>query len=135
MKFTKTIKRLMDMKIISPCVVTQESVRTNDNVTYSMGLESCWTLASGHCGKTPNFGVFTKKSGSKMATMAYFGGHQVEIDTNGGVKINGNGISLPEGKEHVHSESGVEIFKVFKWGASINVYSFMRVWVSTGKEK
>jgi hypothetical protein len=131
LKFTKTIKRLMDMKIISPCVVTRESVRTNDNVTYSMGLESCWTLASGHCGKTPNFGVFTKKSGSKMATMAYFGGHQVEIDTNGGVKINGNGISLPEGKEHVHSESGVEIFKVFKWGASINVYSFMRVWVST----
>merc|ERR1712020_818918 len=70
LKFTKTIKRLMDMKIISPCVVTRESVRTNDNVTYSMGLESCWTLASGHCGKTPNFGVFTKKSGSKMATLA-----------------------------------------------------------------
>ena len=40
-------------------------------------------------------------------------------------------MSLPEGEEKTHSENGVEIFKLFKWGSTVNVYSFLRVWVST----
>ena len=45
--------------------------------------------------------------------------------------LTGQSKSLPEGQEVTHSENGVEIFKLFKWGSTVNVYSFLRVWVST----
>ena len=63
--------------------------------------------------------------------MIYIGGHQVEIK-NGNVKINGKDTPLQNGKDHKHSVSGQEIFTVFKWGSTVNVYSFLRVWVATG---
>jgi len=130
LKFTSTIKSLMDMKIISPCVATSKSIRTNDNVTYEYQADSQWTLVSGHCAQTPSYGVFTKRDGPKFTIMIYIGGHQVEIK-NGAVKINGKDTSLQNGKSHKHSVSGQEIFEVFKWGSTINVYSFLRVWVAT----
>lgn len=131
LKFTSTIKRLMDMKIIAPCTATIGSVRTMDNVTYPYNAGSCWTLTSSHCGPNPVYAVFSKKVGNKLAIRAYFGGHSVEISPSGGVKVNGASMSLPEGEEKTHSENGVEIFKLFKWGSTVNVYSFLRVWVST----
>merc|ERR1712024_305805 len=66
LKFTSTIKSLMDMKIISPCVATSKSIRTNDNVTYEYQADSQWTLVSGHCAQTPSYGVFTKRDGPQV---------------------------------------------------------------------
>jgi hypothetical protein len=100
--------------ILGPCVATTESVRTNDNVTYSYPIGNCWTLTSAHCGPNPNYAVFTKKSGSKMAAKAYFGGHLVELTPNGNdvsVSINGRAMMLTDGKEETHTQNNVEIFK------------------------
>merc|ERR1711936_1062478 len=72
LKFTRTMKTLMDMQIISPCVATTESVRT-------------W----------------------------------------------GKATPLQNGKDHKHTVSGQEIFTLHKWGSTVNVYSFLRVWVAT----
>ena len=47
------------------------------------------------------------------------------------LNISGVTKSLSEGQEETHLENGVEIFKLFKWGSTVNVYSFLRVWVST----
>jgi hypothetical protein len=133
LKFTKTIKNLMDLGILSPCIADSASVRTNDNVTYPISFSDCWTLVSGHCGPTPSYAVFTKKvSGSKpLALKAYIGGHSIEINAAAGsVLINGSPVTLEEDKEHEHTEAGQEIFKVFRWGSTYNVYSFLRVWLA-----
>ena len=100
-------------------------------MTYEYQADTQWTLVSGHCAQTPSYGVFTKKSGPMFEIMIYIGGHQVEIK-NGNVKINGKDTPLQNGKDHKHSVSGQEIFTVFKWGSTVNVYSFLRVWVATG---
>lgn len=131
MKLTRTIKRLIDMKVIYPCVATTGSVQTNDNVTYPYNAGSCWTLTSAHCGKTPNYAVFTKKVGTRLAVRAYFGGHLVEISDHGDVTVNGQAMSLTDGEEQEYSKNDVEIFKIVKWGSTINVYSFLRVWIAT----
>jgi len=131
MKMTRTIKRLIDNKIIYPCVATIGSVQTNDNVTYSYDAGSCWTLTSAACGPQPSYAVFTKKVGSRLAVRAYFGGHLVEVSDHGDVSINGQAKSLVDGEEITHSNNDVEIFKLVKWGSTINVYSFLRVWVAT----
>ena len=39
--------------------------------------------------------------------------------------------SLTDGKEEVFKHDDVEIFKYVKWGSTVHVYSFMRVWIST----
>ena len=100
-------------------------------MTYAYNADSAWTLVSGHCAQTPSYGVFTKKSGANLEIMIYIGGHQIEIK-GGNVKINGKATALQNGKEHKHSVSGQDIFTVFKWGSTVNVYSFLRVWVATG---
>ena len=119
------------MLFLDPCVATVGSVQTNDNVTYPYEAGSCWTLTSGHCGPNPAYAVFQKKVGNKLAIKAYFGGHNIEIDQNGGVKVNGAAKSLTPGKEEVFKNDDVEIFKYVKWGSTVHVYSFMRVWVAT----
>merc|ERR1712241_1112259 len=131
LRFDGKVKRFMDMKIIAPCVATTQTVQTMDNVTYPYQASSCWTLTSGHCGPNPAYAVFTKKVGNKLAIKAYFGGHNIEIDQNGGVKVNGAAKSLTPGKEEVFKNDDVEIFKYVKWGSTVHVYSFMRVWVPT----
>merc|ERR1711899_223061 len=131
MKLDRMIGRLIQSKIIYPCVATVGSVQTNDNVTYAYNAGSCWTLTSGHCGPNPAYGVFAKKSGNKLVTKAYFGGHEFEIGTGGDVKVNGASKSLTPGKEEVFKQDDVEIFKYVKWGSTVHVYSFMRVWVAT----
>lgn len=131
MKMTRTIKRLIDMKIIYPCVATIGSVQTNDNVTYPYNAGSCWTLTSGHCGPTPSYAVFSKKVGNRLAVRAYFGGHLVEISDHGDVTVNGQSMSLTDGEEQEYSKNDVEIFKIVKWGSTINVYSFLKVWIAT----
>jgi len=131
MKLDRMIGRLIQSKIIYPCVATVGSVQTNDNVTYPYEAGSCWTLTSGHCGPNPAYAVFQKKVGNKLAIKAYFGGHNIEIDQNGGVKVNGAAKSLTPGKEEVFKNDDVEIFKYVKWGSTVHVYSFMRVWVAT----
>merc|ERR1712072_545752 len=130
LKFTRTMKTLMDMQIISPCVATTESVRTNDNVTYAYNADTQWTLVSGHCAQTPSYGVFTKKTGNKFDIMVYIGGHEILIQ-NGNAKVNGKATPLQNGKDHKHTVSGQEIFTLHKWGSTVNVYSFLRVWVAT----
>lgn len=133
LKFTKTLKRLMNAKIINPCVVTSQDIRTMDNVTYSYTPNSCWTLASAHCSDTPTYAVFTKKSsGLPLAMRAYFGGHLVEFVPSGpkkiDVMINGQKKTL-NNKEYTHTSNGQEIFKIYQWGSTYNVYSFLKVWV------
>jgi len=131
LKLDRTIGRLIQSKIIYPCVATVGSVQTNDNVTYAYNAGPCWTLMSGNCGPTPAFAVFSKKVGNKLETLAYFGGHQVQIDVHGGIQINGASKSLVDGREEVFKNDDVEIFKYVKWGSTIHVYSFLRVWVAT----
>ena len=99
-----------------PCVLTSETIRTNDNVTYSYEPSSCWTLASAHCGPKPAFAVFTKKaSAMPIAMRAYFGGHLVEMTPTGAnaidVKVNGNPVTVSEGESYTHTKDGVEIVK------------------------
>jgi len=132
MKLDRTIGRLIQSKIIYPCIATLGSVQTNDNVTYSYDATSCYTLMSGNCGPTPAYGVFAKKDGNKMKVKAYFGGHQVKINPDGNsITINGAKKNLRAGKEETFENDGVEIFKYVKWGSTVHVYSFMRVWVAT----
>ena len=66
-----------------------------------------------------------------MAVKAYFGGHHVEISEGGEFKLNGAAKPLTDGKEEVFKHDDVEIFKYVKWGSTVHVYSFMRVWIST----
>jgi hypothetical protein len=134
LKFTKTIKNLMDIGILNPCIADTSVVRTNDNVTYPITFGSCWSLVSGHCGPTPTYAVFAKKVGGglPLAVKAYIGGHTVEFTPSGGsvnVVIDGAAVTLEDQKEHEHNEGGQEIFKIFKWGQTYNIYSFLKVWV------
>jgi len=134
LKFTNTMKRLFDIGLISGCTANSESIWTLDNSTYSYTPTSCWTLLSGHCSPTPTFAVFVKKSGSTkpLAMRAYFGGHLVEMIPRGAKKIqvivNGE-PKVIEDKEFVLTENGKEIVKIFKWGETYNLYSFLKVWV------
>jgi len=135
LKFTRTIKRLIDNGILNPCIADSASVRTNDNVTYPITFSNCWTLVSGHCAPTPSYAVFTKKvSGSlPLALKAFIGGHTVEITPSGGsvnVLLDGEAHTLEDQKEHEHNENGQEIFKIFRWGSTYNIYSFLKVWIA-----
>jgi hypothetical protein len=134
LKFTRTIKRLMDYGIISPCIATMDSVRTNDNMTYSYDLGNCWSLMSGHCSPDPSYAVFMKKTSGRLpvAAKVYIGGHSIEFDPSGGsvsVTVDGSPINVMDQVEHEHVEGGTEIFKIFRWGSTYNVYSFLKVWV------
>ena len=124
-------KNYLFENFLGPCVATTESVRTNDNVTYAYNADTQWTLVSGHCAQTPSYGVFTKKTGNKFDIMVYIGGHEILIQ-NGNAKVNGKDTPLQNGKDHKHTVSGQEIFTLHKWGSTVNVYSFLRVWVATG---
>jgi len=136
LKFGGLVKRLFDNRIINPCIATTETVRTNDNVTYSYEPSSCWTLTSATCGPNPAYAVFSKKSASPslpLAAIVYVGGHTVEFTPNGAnvaVKINGANVEMEEDEQHEHSVEGVEIFKTFRWGSTYHIYSFLRVWVT-----
>merc|ERR1739844_404092 len=107
MKLDRTIGKLIQSKIIYPCVATVGSVQTNDNVTYAYDAGSCYTLMSGNCGPTPAYGVFQKKVGNKLAVKAYFGGHEVQVNTDGTIAINGAAKRLKDGKEEVFENDGV----------------------------
>lgn len=135
LKFTNTLKRLFDKKILNPCVATSETIRTNDNVTYSYVPSSCWTLTSASCGPTPVYAVFTKKaSATPLAARVYIGGHLVEFNPKGQgnieVSINGSPVSIENQKEATHKEGSTEVLKIFRWGNTYNVYSFLKVWVA-----
>merc|ERR1711929_51839 len=69
-----------------------------------------------------------KKDGSKLALFARMGGHTIEImgDT---AKINGAATPIPSSGQHIHKHRGDEIFKIFKWGKTYNIYSFLKVWI------
>lgn len=130
LKFGGMVPRLMKMGIIKPCVATIDSVRTMDNVTYPYSASSsCMTLMSGHCAANPSYAVFTKKSGSKMNMIAFVGGHKIEI-AGSSVKINGAAVSVNSNQnQHIHKAKGDEIFSIFKWGNTYNIYSFLKVWI------
>jgi len=130
LKFGGMIPRLMKMGVIKPCVATMDSVKTMDNVTYAYTpSSSAKMLVSGHCAANPSYAVFTKKSGSKLDLTAYLGGHKVEISGNT-VKINGNAVTVTSnGPQKVHKSRGDEIFSIFKWGNTYNIYSFLKVWI------
>jgi len=131
LKFTSTIKRLMDMRIINPCVVTNAEIRSNDNVTYAYEPSSCWTLTSASCGPTPTFAVFSRKgaSGAKLDVIVMVGGHKVEM-SGSQIKVDGSSQSIADGEAYTHMREGTEIFKVFRWGSTYNLYSFLKVWVA-----
>jgi len=130
LKYSKSLVDLYYSKIINPCVVSTGDIRTMDNVTLSYEAPSCWTLASATCGPNPHYAVFTKKSGNDLSVRAYFGGHLVEMSPNGGVKVNGNSVSVPEGGQHTETSAGVEIFKMYRWGTSYNIHSNLRLWLT-----
>lgn len=134
LKFTGTAKRLLYSRIISkylitslstctclrctsspdPCIVTTGTIRTNDNVTMSYEPSSCWTLTSATCGPNPSYAVFSKKSGNKLSSIIYLGGHTVEFSNSGAgteVKLNGDSKSLSDQEQIEHTVDGVEIFK------------------------
>jgi len=130
LKFGGMIPRLMKMGVIKPCVATMDYVKTMDNVTYSYTpSSSAKMLVSGHCAANPSYAVFTKKSGSKLELTAYLGGHQVTISGNT-VRINGNAVTITSnGPQKVHKSRGDDIFSIFKWGNTYNIYSFLKVWI------
>lgn len=131
MKMTRMMKRLIDNKIIYPCVATVGSVQTNDNVTYPYTAGDCWTLTSAHCGSNPAYAVFTKKVGNRLAVKAYLGGHLVEINDHGDISINGQAKSMADESEETLTVNDEEILKVYKWGTTYNIYSFLKVWIAT----
>jgi len=130
LKFSGMVPRLYKMGLIKPCIATIDSVTTMDNVTYSYRpSSSCNTLMSGHCAANPSYAVFTKKSGNKLALTAFIGGHKVEIDGSS-VKINGAAANIvSNGPQKIHKSRGDEIFSIFKWGNTYNIYSFLKVWI------
>merc|ERR1719510_2954106 len=79
--------------------------------------------------KIINIPCLAKKTGNKFDIMVYIGGHQILIQ-NGNAKVNGKDTPLQNGKDHKHTVSGQEIFTLHKWGSTVNVYSFLRVWVA-----
>jgi len=130
LKFSGMAPRLMKMGVIKPCVATTDYVRTMDNVTYSYKpARQCWTLMSGHCAENPSYAVFTKLMGKNLAMKAYIGGHEIHIK---GSTVKIDGVKTDVGSnapQIVHKERGEEIFKIFKWGSTYNIYSFLRVWI------
>merc|ERR1712113_158845 len=117
------------MGVIKPCVATIDYVRTMDNVTYSYQPQSYKTLMSGHCAANPSYAVFLAKKGSKLAMTAFVGGHKIEID-GGSVKVNGANFDVASnGPQKIYKQSGEEIFSIFKWGDTYNIYSFLKVWI------
>lgn len=129
LKFDGLIPKLMKYGLFKPCVATTDYVTTMDNVTYSYAPSGCWTLMSGHCAQNPSYAVFTKKMGQKLEMQAYVGGHKIEI-AGPSVKINGQSINLRSNeKQHVHKANREEIFSIFKWGETYNIYSFLKVWI------
>jgi len=129
LKFGGMVPRLMKMGVIKPCVATIDYVRTMDNVTYSYEPQSYKTLMSGHCAANPAYAVFIAKSGNKLAMTAFVGGHQIEI-SGGNVKVNGRDYPVTSnGPQKIYKQSGEEIFSIFKWGDSYNIYSFLKVWI------
>nr|ALO75638.1 melanin-engaging protein [Tigriopus kingsejongensis] len=134
LKFTSTLKRLFYSKIINPCIATDSTIKTMDNVTYAYEASSCWTLASGHCSDQPTYAVFTKKaSATPLAAKVFIGGHEIEFSPNGpgdiSVSVNGSPVSVSDQGEHVHTQDSAEMFKIFRWGSTYHVYSFLKVWV------
>jgi hypothetical protein len=132
--FGTRITTMMKAGFISPCVATESTIHTMDNVTYAYEADSCWTLMSGHCAETPSYAVFAKKTSGKfpLAVKAYIGGHEVEMDANSDtVTINGSPASLSS-EDYVHSVNDVEIFKAVKWGSTYHIYSFLKVWIIYG---
>merc|ERR1712223_2105127 len=125
LKFTSTIKRLMDMRIINPCVVTNAEIRSN-----AYEPSSCWTLTSASCGPTPTFAVFSRKgTQAKLDVVVMVGGHKVEMSGNS-LKVEGSPQNVADGEAYTHMREGTEIFKVFRWGSTYNLYSFLKVWVA-----
>jgi hypothetical protein len=128
LKFGGMMARLWKMGLIKYCVATTDSIHTMDNVTYPYQPSGCWTLMSGHCAENPAYAVFTKKDGSKLALFAHIGGHTIEISGDT-AKINGAATPIPSSGQHIHKHRGDEIFKIFKWGKTYNIYSFLKVWI------
>merc|ERR1711997_795093 len=129
LKFGGMVPRLMKMGVIKPCVATIDYVRTMDNVTYSYQPQSYKTLMSGHCAANPSYAVFLAKEGPKLVMTAFVGGHKIEI-AGGSVKVNGANFDVASnGPQKIYKQSGEEIFSIFKWGDTYNIYSFLKVWI------
>merc|ERR1711950_20969 len=53
----------------------------------------------------------------------------IEI-AGGSVKVNGANFDVASnGPQKIYKQSGEEIFSIFKWGDTYNIYSFLKVWI------
>jgi len=128
LRYPRTLSQLMAADIINPCVQTMESVKTVDNTTLPYHPQAYWSLISGHCSEKPTYAVFTKSQGPGMALKAYIGGHKILIQRNGIVSVNDETWTVGD-QEMVHMEGDQEIFKLYKWGTTYNIYSSLKVWI------
>merc|ERR1719412_1176795 len=129
LKFSKTVPRLIQADILTPCIQTTQTVQTIDNTTLAYQPQSCYSLISAHCSEKPVYAVFTKASGSGLDMKAYLGGHQIKIIKAGVVTVDGSEWNVVDHEEKVLMEGDQEIFKLLKWGSTFNIYSYLKVWI------
>jgi len=133
-KFSPTMASLYRHDFVNYCTVSNDEVRTYDNVTYGYQMHDCWTMVSADCSEKPTFAVFMKKDqANKIAIWIQMGGQTVEIKPAGyssyELTIDEDEIELEDQESFLYPSqtkvySGVTEkyeFRVHKWDNTFSV--------------
>jgi len=133
-KFSPVMKSLHGHDLLNYCTVSNDQVRTYDNVTYDYMMHDCWTLIYADCSEQPEAAVFIKKNqANKISMRILIGSHTIEIQPAGyssyELTVDGEEVELDDqesflfpSQEKVYSEPTDDYhFRVHKWDNSFTV--------------
>jgi len=134
-KFSPAMALLYRHDFVNYCTVSNDQVRTYDNVTYGYQMHDCWTMVSADCSEQPTFAVFMKanRQANKIAMRVQMGGKTVDIKPAGyssyELTIDGEEIELEDQESFLYPSqtkvySGVTEkyqFRVHKWDNTFSV--------------
>jgi len=133
-KFSPMMKSLHDHDLLNYCTVSNDEVRTYDNVTYSYQMHDCWTLISADCSEDPTAAVFMKKDrANKISMRIMIGSNTIEIKPSGyssyELTVDGEEVELDDqesflfpSQAKVYSEPTDKYqFRVHKWDKTFTV--------------
>merc|ERR1711892_729353 len=133
-KFSPAMKFLHHHDLMNYCTVSNDEVRTYDNVTYAYEMHDCWTMISADCTEQPTFAIFMKKDESnKIAMRILMDSQTVELNPAGYssymLTIDGEEIELDDQESYLYPSltkvhGGVTEnyqFRVHKWDNTFSV--------------
>ena len=128
------MKSLHGHDLLNYCTVSNDQVRTYDNVTYDYMMHDCWTLIYADCSEQPEAAVFIKKNqANKISMRILIGSHTIEIQPAGyssyELTVDGEEVELDDqesflfpSQEKVYNEPTDDYhFRVHKWDNSFTV--------------